>query len=67
MRAQGILTEYRIWLGSAIALVTLAGLALGTALRRRFDIDKRRLDAIITVLLLATAANLLRRALPQLL
>lgn len=67
MWLQGILTEYRIWLGSTIALVTLLGLALGTVIRRRFAIDKRRLDAIITVLLLATALNLLWKAVPQLL
>lgn len=67
MWLQGILTEYRIWLGSTIALVTLLGLAMGTVIRRRFAIDKRRLDAIITVLLLATALNLLWKAVPQLL
>ncbi|WP_338600379.1 sulfite exporter TauE/SafE family protein [Saccharopolyspora sp. SCSIO 74807] len=67
MWLQGVLTEYRIWLGSTIALVTLFGLALGTVIRRRFNIDKRRLDAVITALLLATAVNLLWKALPQLL
>lgn len=67
MWLQGILTEYRIWLGSTIALVTLLGLAMGTVIRRRCAIDKRRLDAIITVLLLATAANLLWKAVPQML
>lgn len=67
MWVQGVLTEYRIWLGSIIALVTLLGLAVGTFVRRRFAIDKRRLDAVITVLLLATALNLLWKALPQLL
>ena len=67
MWVQGVLTEYRIWLGSTIALVTLLGLAVGTFVRRRFAIDKRRLDAVITVLLLATALNLLWKALPQLL
>lgn len=66
MWAQGVLTEYRIWLGSVIALVTLLGLALGTLARRRLAIDKRRLDAVITALLLATAGNLLWNALPQL-
>lgn len=66
MAAQGILTEYRLWLGSSIALVTLLGLALGTIIRRRFDINKRRLDIIITILLLGTSINLLWTALPHL-
>lgn len=66
MWVQGVLTDYRIWLGSAIALVTLVGLGLGTVIRRRFHVDKRRLDAVITVLLLATAVNLLVKAVPQL-
>lgn len=67
MWAQGVLTEHRIWLGSAIALVTLVGLGLGTVLRRRFNIDKQKLDKVITVLLLTTAVNLLVKAVPQLL
>jgi uncharacterized membrane protein YfcA len=66
MWGQGVLTEYRIWLGSVIALVTLVGLGLGTVLRRRFDINKQKLDTIVTVLLLATAVNLLVKAVPQL-
>lgn len=66
MSAQGILTDYRLWLGSAIALITLAGLAIGTAIRRTCQINKGRLDAIITALLLATAVSLLWKALPQL-
>lgn len=67
MAAQGILTEYRVWLGSVIALVTLLGLGIGTAIRHYLHVDKRRLDAVITVLLLATAVHLLWKALPQLL
>lgn len=67
MAAQGLLTDYRIWLGSAIALVTLLGLAIGTVIRRAFTINKQRLNTVITILLLATAINLLWKALPQLL
>jgi hypothetical protein len=66
MAVQGILTDYRVWLGSLIGLVTLVGLALGTVIRRTFDINRRRLDAIITVLLLATAVSLLWHAVPRL-
>lgn len=67
MWSQGILTSNRIWLGSAIAVATLIGLACGTLIRRRLHINKRRLDAVIVVLLMVTAVNLLWKGLPQLL
>jgi hypothetical protein len=56
----GLLTPYRLWLGCAIAVVTIVGLLAGTALRRR-GVDERRFDLVVTALLAVIAVNILRK------
>lgn len=65
MYPMGLLTPYRLWLGSAIATVAVGGLLLGTYLRR-FGFDQRLFDRAVVVLLFVIGANLLRETAPAL-
>lgn len=67
MLGDGLMTPYRLWLGSVIGLVTLVGLVLGTALRRWGRVDTRVFNGIVLALLSATGLTILVRALPHLL
>ncbi len=58
-----LLTAYRLWLGCALAVVTLVGLLVGTALRR-VGIDERRFDWAVTAMLVAIGLNILRKTGP---
>lgn len=66
MAATGLLTPYRLWLGSAIAVITLVGLAVGTSLRR-VGIDRDRFNWVVVAILLVIAANIIRKTGPAVL
>ncbi|GAA0309286.1 putative membrane protein YfcA [Halarchaeum solikamskense] len=61
-----LLTTYRIWLGSTIAVVTIVGLLLGTYLRR-LEIDQRRFNWFVITLLFIISLNIFRNTIPALL
>ncbi|MFB6134793.1 MAG: sulfite exporter TauE/SafE family protein [Halanaeroarchaeum sp.] len=61
-----LMTPYRLWLGSVIAVVTLVGLLLGTALRR-LEIDQRRFDWFVVALLFVIALTIFHNTVPALL
>jgi len=60
-----LLTAYRVWLGSAIAVVTIAGLLVGTYLRR-LEVDEDRFNWFVVALLFLIALNILRNTIPAL-
>ena len=66
MYALGLLTPYRIWLGSTVSVVAIGGLLLGTYLRR-LEIDRRRFNWFVMVLLAAIAIQLFRSSIPRML
>ncbi|MBV0901661.1 sulfite exporter TauE/SafE family protein [Haloarcula salina] len=61
-----LLTPYRLWLGSVIAVVTIVGLLLGTYLRR-IEIDERRFNRFVVALLFVISLNIFRNTVPALL
>jgi hypothetical protein len=66
MTVMGLMTPYRLWLGAAVAVVSIGGLLLGTYLRR-LELDQSRFDRAVTGLLLIIGLNLLRKTVPALL
>ncbi|SFT08120.1 sulfite exporter TauE/SafE family protein [Halostagnicola kamekurae] len=60
-----LLTTYRIWLGSVIAVVTVVGLLLGTYLRR-LEFDERTFNWFVVGLLFVISLNILRNTVPTL-
>ncbi|PSP88022.1 hypothetical protein BRC90_08650 [Halobacteriales archaeon QS_4_69_34] len=62
---EGAMTAYQLWLGSAIAVVTVVGLLVGTYLRR-VEIDERRFNLAVVGLLLVIGLNILRKTIPVL-
>ena len=66
MLATGLLTPYRLWLGSVIALFTLLGLAIGTALRR-LGINREMFNWLVIGILFVIALNILRKTGPAIL
>jgi len=60
-----LLTAYRVWLGSAIAVVTIVGLLIGTYLRR-LEVDEDRFNWFVVALLFLIALNILRNTIPAL-
>ncbi|HET7324048.1 MAG TPA: sulfite exporter TauE/SafE family protein [Halococcus sp.] len=60
-----LMTPYRLWLGSVIAVVTLVGLLLGTYLRR-IEIDERKFNWFVVALLFVISLNILRKTIPTL-
>lgn len=60
-----LLTSYRLWLGSVIAVVTIVGLLLGTYLRR-LEFDERTFNWFVTVLLFVISLNIFRNTVPPL-
>lgn len=60
-----LLTTYRLWLGSVIAVVTLVGLLLGTYLRR-VEIDDRKFNWFVITLLFVISLNIFRNTVPAL-
>ncbi|RBI62177.1 sulfite exporter TauE/SafE family protein [halophilic archaeon] len=61
-----LMTTYRLWLGSVIAVVTVVGLLIGTYLRR-LEIDERKFNWFVVVLLFVIALNIFRNTIPALL
>ncbi|RZV10428.1 hypothetical protein BDK88_1586 [Natrinema hispanicum] len=60
-----LLTTYRLWLGSVIAVVTIVGLLAGTYLRR-LEIDEQRFNWFVVGLLFVIALNIFRNTVPAL-
>ncbi|MFB6194922.1 MAG: sulfite exporter TauE/SafE family protein [Haloplanus sp.] len=60
-----LMTTYRLWLGSVIAVVTAGGLLLGTYLRR-LEIDEEKFNWFVVALLFVIALNILRNTVPAL-
>ncbi|ACV11758.1 protein of unknown function DUF81 [Halorhabdus utahensis DSM 12940] len=60
-----LMTPYRLWLGSVIAVVTLVGLFVGTYLRR-LEIDERRFNWFVIALLFVISLNIFRQTIPAL-
>ncbi len=60
-----LLTTYRLWLGSVIAVVTIVGLLAGTYLRR-FEIDEARFNWFVVGLLFVISLNIFRNTIPAL-
>lgn len=66
MYPMGLLTPYRLWLGSAIATVSIGGLLAGTLLRR-LGLDQTLFDRAVVVLLFVIGLKLLYETVPSLL
>ena len=60
-----LMTTYRLWLGSVIAVVTIIGLLLGTYLRR-LEIDQEKFDWFVVLLLFVITLNIFRNTIPAL-
>jgi len=60
-----LMTSYRLWLGSLIAVVTLVGLLIGTYLRR-LEIDEERFNWFVVGLLFLITLNIFRNTIPAL-
>lgn len=60
MSSTGLLTPYRLWLGSVIATAAIGGLFLGTFLRR-LGLDQAKFDRVVIGLLFIIGLNLLRK------
>lgn len=65
MYAMGLLTSYRLWLGSTIATIAIGGLLLGTILRR-LGLDQTLFDRAVVALLFVIGLNLLWETGPEL-
>ncbi|WP_160134367.1 TSUP family transporter [Halococcus salsus] len=65
MLFDGLMTPYRLWLGCAIAVVTIVGLLLGTYLRR-LEVDETKFNWFVVALLVVIALNILRKTVPAL-
>ena len=60
-----LLTTYRLWLGCVIAVVTVVGLLIGTALRR-LAVAEVWFDRLVVGLLLVISLNIFRNTIPAL-
>lgn len=60
-----LLTPYRLWLGCVISVVTVAGLLVGTYLRR-LEVDERKFNWFVVTLLFVIALNIFRNTVPAL-
>ncbi|WP_049898978.1 sulfite exporter TauE/SafE family protein [Halococcus agarilyticus] len=60
-----LITTYRLWLGSAIAVVTIVGLLAGTYLRR-IEIDEERFNWFVIGLLFLISLNIFKNTIPPL-
>lgn len=63
MTYNGLMTPYRLWLGSAIAVVTIVGLLIGTYVRR-LEIDERKFNWFVIAILFIIALNIFRNTVP---
>ena len=60
-----LMTTYRLWLGSVVAVVTLVGLLIGTYLRR-LEVDEGTFDRFVVALLFLISLNVFRNTVPAL-
>lgn len=60
-----LMTPYRLWLGSVIAVVAIVGLLLGTYLRR-IEIDEQKFTWFVIALLFVISLNIFRNTVPAL-
>ncbi|MFC7188028.1 sulfite exporter TauE/SafE family protein [Halorubrum yunnanense] len=60
-----LMTTYRLWLGSVIAVVTIVGLLIGTYLRR-LEIDEEKFNWLVVGLLFLITLNIFRNTIPAL-
>jgi uncharacterized membrane protein YfcA len=60
-----LMTRYRLWLGSVIAVVTIVGLLIGTYLRR-LEIDEEKFNWFVVALLFLISLNIFRNTIPAL-
>lgn len=60
-----LMTPYRLWLGSVIAVVTIVGLLLGTYLRH-IEIDEQKFTWFVIALLFVISLNIFRNTVPAL-
>ncbi|WP_135303665.1 TSUP family transporter [Haloarcula amylovorans] len=60
-----LMTTYRLWLGSVIAVVTVVGLLLGTYLRR-LEFDEETFNWFVVALLFVITLNIFRNTIPAL-
>jgi len=60
-----LMTTYRLWLGSVIAVVTAVGLLLGTYLRR-LEVDRTKFNWFVVGLLFLISLNIFRNTVPAL-
>jgi uncharacterized membrane protein YfcA len=60
-----LMTTYRLWLGSVIAVVTIVGLLLGTYFRR-LEFDERIFNWFVIGLLFVISLNIFRKTVPPL-
>lgn len=60
-----LMTPYRLWLGSVIAVVAIVGLLLGTYLRR-IEIDEQKFTWFVIGLLFVISLNIFRNTIPAL-
>jgi len=63
MTLNGLMTPYRLWLGSAIAVVTIVGLLVGTYVRR-LEIDERKFNWFVIAILFIISINIFRNTVP---
>ncbi len=60
-----LLTTYRLWLGSVIAVVTIVGLLIGTYMRR-LEVDEETFNWFVVGLLFLITLNIFRNTVPAL-
>jgi uncharacterized membrane protein YfcA len=60
-----LLTTYRLWLGSVVAVVTIVGLLVGSYLRR-LEIDEEKFNWFVVGLLFVISLNIFRNTVPAL-
>ncbi|PSQ10316.1 hypothetical protein BRC98_05285 [Halobacteriales archaeon QS_7_68_65] len=60
-----LITAYRLWLGSTIAVVTIVGLLAGTYFRR-IEIDEERFNWFVIALLFVISLNIFKNTIPPL-
>jgi uncharacterized membrane protein YfcA len=60
-----LMTPYRLWLGSVIAVVAVVGLLLGTYLRR-IEVDEQKFTWFVIALLFIISLNIFRNTVPAL-
>jgi uncharacterized membrane protein YfcA len=60
-----LMTTYRLWLGSVVAVVTVVGLLIGTYLRR-LEVDEEKFNWFVIALLFVITLNIFRNTVPAL-